>query len=61
MGDWVVGKKKQLDGIDGLLRDAKKNGVKFSTWIESELTTNTSELYEKHPDRSSRVLYLEAQ
>ena len=38
------------DGIEGLLRDAKKNGVKFGIWIEPEMTNTKSELYEKHPD-----------
>ncbi|MCI6894124.1 MAG: alpha-galactosidase [Bacteroidales bacterium] len=50
LGDWVVDKEKLPDGIEGLLRDAKKNGVKFGIWIEPEMTNTTSELYEKHPD-----------
>ncbi len=50
LGDWVVDKTKLPDGIEGLLRDAKKNGVKFGIWIEPEMTNTTSELYEKHPD-----------
>lgn len=50
LGDWEVDRKKLPDGIDGLLRDAKKNGVKFGIWIEPEMTNTTSELYEKHPD-----------
>lgn len=50
LGDWVVDTKKLPDGIEGLLRDAKKNGVKFGIWLEPEMTNTTSELYEKHPD-----------
>ena len=50
LGDWVVDKQKLPDGIEGLLRDAKKNGVKFGIWIEPEMANTTSELYEKHPD-----------
>ena len=50
LGDWVVDKKKLPNGIEGLLSDAKKNGVKFGIWIEPEMTNTTSELYEKHPD-----------
>lgn len=50
LGDWVVDTKKLPEGIEGLLRDAKKNGVKFGIWIEPEMTNTTSELYEKHPD-----------
>ena len=50
LGDWVVDKKKLPEGIEGLLRDAKKNGVRFGIWIEPEMTNSVSELYEKHPD-----------
>ncbi len=50
LGDWVVDRNKLPDGIEGLLRDAKKNGVKFGIWIEPEMSNTVSELYEKHPD-----------
>lgn len=50
LGDWVVDKNKLPDGIVGLLRDAKKHGVKFGLWIEPEMANTVSELYEKHPD-----------
>ena len=50
LGDWVVDTNKLPDGIEGLLRDAKKNGVKFGIWIEPEMSNTVSELYEKHPD-----------
>ena len=50
LGDWVVDKNKLPNGIDGLLKDAQKNGIKFGIWIEPEMANTTSELYEKHPD-----------
>ena len=50
LGDWTVDAKKLPDGIEGLVRDAKKHGVKFGIWIEPEMTNTKSELYEKHPD-----------
>ena len=50
LGDWVVDKNKLPNGIEGLLSDAKKHGVKFGIWIEPEMANTTSELYEKHPD-----------
>ena len=50
LGDWVVDSRKLPDGIEGLIRDAKKNGVKFGIWIEPEMSNTTSELYEKHPE-----------
>ncbi|MBO4315213.1 MAG: alpha-galactosidase [Prevotella sp.] len=50
LGDWVVDTEKLPEGIEGLLRDAKKHGIKFGIWIEPEMANTTSELYEKHPD-----------
>ena len=50
LGDWVVDTRKLPDGIEGLVRDAKKNGVKFGIWIEPEMANKASELYDKHPD-----------
>ena len=50
LGDWEVDRQKLPDGIEGLLRDAKKNHVKFGIWIEPEMTNSVSELYEQHPD-----------
>lgn len=50
LGDWVVDTKKLPEGIERLVSDAKKNGVKFGIWIEPEMANTTSELYEKHPD-----------
>ena len=50
LGDWVVDKNKLPEGIEGLLRDAKKHGIKFGIWIEPEMANTVSELYEAHPD-----------
>lgn len=50
LGDWVVDRNKLPEGIEGLIRDAKKHGIKFGIWIEPEMTNTVSELYEKHPD-----------
>ena len=50
LGDWVVDTNKLPEGIEGLLRDAKKHGIKFGIWIEPEMTNSVSKLYEKHPD-----------
>jgi len=50
LGDWVVDKKKLPEGIERLLSDAKKHGVKFGIWIEPEMSNSVSELYEKHPE-----------
>ena len=50
LGDWEVDRNKLPDGIEGLIRDAKKHGIKFGIWIEPEMTNSVSELYDKHPD-----------
>lgn len=50
LGDWTVDTRKLPEGIEGLIRDAKKNNIKFGIWIEPEMTNTASELYEKHPD-----------
>ncbi|SEV99286.1 alpha-galactosidase [Prevotella aff. ruminicola Tc2-24] len=50
LGDWVVDRNKLPEGIEGLLRDAKKHGIKFGIWIEPEMANTVSELYEAHPD-----------
>lgn len=50
LGDWVVDKNKLPSGIEGLLADAKKHGIKFGIWFEPEMANTVSELYEAHPD-----------
>ncbi len=50
LGDWTPDTRKLPEGIDRLLADAQKNGVKFGIWLEPEMTNTTAELYEKHPD-----------
>lgn len=49
LGDWEVDTNKLPEGIEGLLRDAKKHGIKFGIWIEPEMTNSVSELYDAHP------------
>jgi alpha-galactosidase len=50
LGDWKVDTHKLPEGIEGLLRDAKKHGIKFGIWIEPEMANSVSELYDAHPD-----------
>lgn len=50
LGDWEPNHAKLPDGIPGLVRDAKKAGVKFGIWVEPEMVNPKSELFEKHPD-----------
>ncbi len=50
LGDWDVTKEKLPDGIGHLIRQSKKENVKFGIWIEPEMANPKSELYEKHKD-----------
>lgn len=50
LGDWKVDREKLPHGIDGLLDEAKKQGIKFGIWLEPEMSNTISELYDKHPE-----------
>jgi alpha-galactosidase len=50
LGDWQVNVKKLPNGIAHLMKEAKKEGVKFGIWIEPEMVNPKSELYENHLD-----------
>ena len=50
LGDWEPNTVKLPQGIAGLTAAAKKAGVKFGIWIEPEMVSPKSQLYEKHPD-----------
>jgi alpha-galactosidase len=50
LGDWEVNKAKLPEGIAFLTKTAKANGVKFGIWVEPEMVSPKSQLYEKHPD-----------
>ncbi|RYY14023.1 MAG: alpha-galactosidase, partial [Chitinophagaceae bacterium] len=50
LGDWQENKTKLPNGIATLVKEADKNHVKFGIWVEPEMVSPKSELYEKHPD-----------
>lgn len=50
LGDWEVNRQKLPKGIEGLTASARKNKIKFGIWIEPEMSSTKSELFEKHPD-----------
>lgn len=50
LGDWQENKNKLPNGITALVREAGQNGIKFGIWIEPEMVSPKSELYESHPD-----------
>lgn len=50
LGDWQENSKKLPHGLGYLVTEARKEGVKFGIWIEPEMVSPKSELYEKHLD-----------
>jgi alpha-galactosidase len=50
LGDWEVNKTKLPNGVISLVKEAKNNDVKFGIWVEPEMVSPKSELYEKHID-----------
>jgi len=49
LGDWMENKEKLPNGIISLVQEAKKVGVGFGIWVEPEMVSPKSELYEKKP------------
>ncbi|MEP6736942.1 MAG: alpha-galactosidase [Chryseolinea sp.] len=50
LGDWQENKAKLPHGLGYLVSEAKREGIKFGIWIEPEMVSPKSELYEKHLD-----------
>lgn len=50
LGDWTEDSKKLPNGLDGLSAKIRKLGLKFGLWVEPEMISIKSALYEKHPD-----------
>lgn len=52
LGDWFENKKKLPEGLKGLAEKIKALGMSFGLWIEPEMVSENSRLYENHPDRA---------
>ena len=50
LGDWTLLKHKLPHGLQGMVDECRKEGVKFGIWVEPEMANTASELFEKHPD-----------
>ncbi len=50
LGDWYPNWKKLPSGISGLSRKINELGLDFGLWIEPEMVSPVSRLYEEHPD-----------
>lgn len=50
LGDWQVNRKKLPNGLDGICNKIKALGMDFGIWVEPEMVSVKSKLYETHPD-----------
>ncbi|MDR0644569.1 MAG: alpha-galactosidase [Treponema sp.] len=50
LGDWVPNRDKLPHGIAGLAEKITAMGLKFGLWIEPEMVSEKSHLFEAHPD-----------
>ena len=50
LGDWYVDRRKLPGGIDILAAKVEALGIKFGLWIEPEMISERSRLFEAHPD-----------
>lgn len=50
LGDWFVNKEKFPNGLVALSDELHNMGLKFGIWIEPEMISPKSELYQKHPE-----------
>lgn len=50
LGDWTVNEEKFPGGFAALAADLKKMGLGLGIWVEPEMISPQSKLYEAHPD-----------
>ena len=50
LGDWEPNKTKLPNGLTSLVKEAANQGVRFGIWVEPEMVSPKSVLYETHPN-----------
>ncbi|WP_261807043.1 alpha-galactosidase [Lapidilactobacillus luobeiensis] len=50
LGDWFENRQKLSHGLSGLAAAAHQRGLKFGLWVEPEMISRQSRLFEQHPD-----------
>ncbi len=50
LGDWFVDERKIPEGMKALSEEITNLGIGFGLWVEPEMVSPNSELYQKHPD-----------
>lgn len=55
LGDWFESPDKITGGLTNFSREVHDKGLKFGIWVEPEMVSENSELFQKHPDWILRV------
>ena len=55
LGDWYADEKKLPGGLLEIAQKIKALGLDFGIWVEPEMVSVNSRLYEKHPDWAAAV------
>lgn len=50
LGDWVVSPEVFPNGLDPLIEEVHRLGMRFGLWVEPEMVNPDSNLYRAHPD-----------
>lgn len=50
LGDWVVRPEAFPNGLEQLVQEVHRLGMKFGLWVEPEMVNPDSDLYRQHPD-----------
>jgi alpha-galactosidase len=50
LGDWIVSRDVFPDGLEPLVAEVHRLGMKFGLWVEPEMVNPDSDLYRQHPD-----------
>lgn len=50
LGDWNVNLKKLPNGLSGIEQIIHQSGLKFGLWVEPEMISKNSKLFDLHPD-----------
>ena len=55
LGDWFPNKKKLPHGVKGICDKVRALGLEFGIWVEPEMVSRKSKLYEQHPEWAMEI------
>jgi alpha-galactosidase len=50
LGDWTVNQDRFPGGLDPLIEEVHRLGMRFGLWVEPEMVNPDSDLYRRHPE-----------